>query len=155
MFYFLKDRKYARFDELCTRGVKIGCAVVEDANSNCCRLWIRVHLFIISSGKHEIQSIKFEYVKSTIFNRIWRITYNSLMHLFLSSGRALSKSDCRAMRSDWRLDICCTSPGAETYVDRPPWASKKRLTYESVLERWYSSVYYFISRDNNVDPIIY
>lgn len=27
-----------------TRGVSIGCAVVEDANSNCCRFWMRMHL---------------------------------------------------------------------------------------------------------------
>lgn len=31
-------------DEDPTLGVRIGCAVVEDANSSCCKLWIRVHL---------------------------------------------------------------------------------------------------------------
>lgn len=30
--------------ELYTRGVNIGCAVVDDAKSSCCKLWIRVHL---------------------------------------------------------------------------------------------------------------
>jgi hypothetical protein len=31
--------------EIHTRGVSIGCAVVEDAKSSCCILWIRLHLY--------------------------------------------------------------------------------------------------------------
>lgn len=61
-------------------------------------------------------------------------TYSSLMHLFLSSGREFSRSDFKAMRSDWRPDICWTMPGADTYVDSPTWASgirraNKRFRY--------------------------
>lgn len=39
-----KHKRSNFIGEDCTRGVSIGCAVVEDANSSCCRLWIRMHL---------------------------------------------------------------------------------------------------------------
>lgn len=41
----------------CTRGVSIGCAVVEDANSNCCRFWMRMHL---KKNKHNLLHLGIE-----------------------------------------------------------------------------------------------
>lgn len=42
-YYYFKKNKDGN-DEYHTRGVNIGWAVVEEANSNCCKLWMRVHL---------------------------------------------------------------------------------------------------------------
>lgn len=49
-----------------------------------------------------------------------------MTHLFLSSGREFSRSDWRVIKSEWRLDICWTIPGADTYVDSPTWASNEK-----------------------------
>lgn len=65
------------------------------------------------------------------------VTHNSLMHLFLSSGRAFSRSDCSVIKSEWRAEICCTMPGADTYVDNPAWASKNFFFQEK--KCWISS----------------
>lgn len=62
-------------------------------------------------------------------NGISRMTYSSLIHLFLSSGRAYSRSDCKVISSEWRLDNCWTMPGTDTYVDEPAWASENSQFY--------------------------
>lgn len=47
-----------------TRAVSIGCAVVDDANSSCCKLWIRVHL---TDDQTEKQKISEAYKKLKVF----------------------------------------------------------------------------------------
>lgn len=55
-------------------------------------------------------------------------TYILFIHWSLSWGRVCSRSYCKDIRSEQRLDICWTMPGADTYVDGPAWISEKLIS---------------------------
>jgi len=116
-----------------TLGVNTGWAVVDEANNSCCKLWIRVHLTVwnwSASKQNSRLACMLPLDVQTLNQRLqmWNdLTYNSLMHLFLSSGSKFSRSDWRVAKSDWRLDICWIIPGTETYVDKQAWVSERQI----------------------------
>lgn len=57
--------------EIYTRGVSIGCAVVEDAKSSCCILWIRLHLY----WKIDVNTFPF-----LLYIKPWRKSHSKLDH---------------------------------------------------------------------------
>lgn len=70
------------------------------------------------------------------FIQLCQKTYSSLIHLFRSSGRELSRSDWSVIKSEWRADICWTMPGADTYVDSAAWVSGKKVKVKKKKGQW-------------------